>query len=65
MKIDDQTISEIADESHSHPRSVERRLLRLPVRGRVEQRIDAALQRRGLRLVTETGNLAAPPDSAA
>lgn len=41
-------IDEIADEAIAHRRTVERRLLRLPVRGRVAERIDAVLARRGI-----------------
>jgi len=41
-------IEEIARASVAHSRSVERRILRLPVRGHVSERIDAELRRRGI-----------------
>lgn len=41
-------VQEIADLTLSHVRTVERRLLGLPVRGRVRDRIDTELARRGL-----------------
>lgn len=47
-RITDETIEEVAAEAFGHPRSVERRLLKLPVKGRVAARVDAALDRRGL-----------------
>ena len=40
-------IQEIAEEAIAHVRTVERRLLGLHVRGRVGERVDAALVRRG------------------
>ena len=46
--ITDATIEDIAAEALSHTRTVERRLLRLPVKGKVAERVDAALVRRGL-----------------
>jgi hypothetical protein len=41
-------IAAIADAALAHRHSVERRLLGLPVRGRVGQRIDAELAKRGI-----------------
>jgi hypothetical protein len=46
--LTDETIDSIADETASHRRTVERRLLGLPVRGRVASRVDAVLAKRGL-----------------
>jgi hypothetical protein len=47
-QIDDVIIAQIADEALADRRSVVRRLARLPVRGRVASRIDAAIARHGL-----------------
>lgn len=47
-------IREIADEALAHERSVERRILGLRVRGRVGERIDAVLIRRGIIEVAST-----------
>lgn len=46
--LNDETIGAIAEETASHRRTVERRLLGLPVRGRVASRVDAVLAKRGL-----------------
>jgi len=46
--LTDETIDTIAEETASHRRTVERRLLGLPVRGRVATRVDAVLAKRGL-----------------
>ena len=40
-------IQQIADEAIAHVRTVERRLLGIHVRGRVGERVDEALARRG------------------
>ncbi|HWL85635.1 MAG TPA: hypothetical protein VNO21_07525 [Polyangiaceae bacterium] len=48
--ITDQIIKSVADEADVHERSVERRLLGLRVKGRVAKRVDAVLERRGLRV---------------
>ncbi len=42
-----QIIATVADKAMCHRQSVERRLLGLPIRGRVGQRIDAELARHG------------------
>lgn len=41
-------ITVIADAALAHPRSVERRMLGLPVRGKVSARIDVELSKRGI-----------------
>lgn len=41
-------IAEIARAAIAHPYTVVRRMMRLPVRGHVAERIDAELTRRGL-----------------
>jgi hypothetical protein len=46
--ITDSLIMALADEAESHRRTVERRLLRLPVKGRVSRRVDLVLERHGL-----------------
>lgn len=46
--ITDALIVSLADEAESHRRTVERRLLRLPVKGRVSRRVDLVLERHGL-----------------
>lgn len=48
MMTTPETIRQIADAALAHVRSVERRMLGLPVRGRVADRIDAELAKRGL-----------------
>lgn len=58
--INDETIEEVAAEACVHPRTIERRLLRLPIKGRaLTERADAALARRGL--IRRDSN---PPNSA-
>ena len=53
-------IDEIARAAVAHRHTVERRLLRLPVRGAVAERVDAELRRRGyLADATDEGPCAA------
>lgn len=47
--ITDALIIALADEAESHRRTVERRLLGLPVKGRPSRRVDVVLERHGLR----------------
>lgn len=51
-------IRQIATEAVANVRTVERRLLRLPVRGKVAERVDAVLVRRGLLDADEDGRAA-------
>jgi hypothetical protein len=46
--VDDAIVAEIAAETDTATRSVERRLAGLPVRGKPGRRIDIALAKRGL-----------------
>jgi len=46
--ITHEAIADIAAEAHAHVRTVERRLLGLKVKGRVAQRVDVAIARRGI-----------------
>lgn len=48
--IDDNTIRDVVESASAHERSVYRRLLGLPVRGRAGDRVDRELARRGIRL---------------
>lgn len=47
--ITDETIESAAQEAEAHPRTIERRLLGLPIKGHaLARRVDAVIARRGL-----------------
>ena len=57
-------IEAVAEEALAHKQTVERRMLGLRVRGRVGQRIDAALAKRGIKPGAVVPNAAEPPPAA-